>query len=88
MRLSDWYENKDRDEIEVRIPESNQKSKIRITVPKDGEGYGGLRDPSWLPEVRTNSAAGFANVGAASRRRRGNNGLEIVEQRRVGADGE
>ena len=42
MRLSDWYENKDRDEIEVRIPESNQKSKIRITVPKDGEGYGGI----------------------------------------------
>ena len=42
MRLSDWYENKDRDEIEVRIPESNPKSKIRITVPKDGEGYGGI----------------------------------------------
>lgn len=42
MRLTDWYESKDRDEIEVRIPESNQKSKIRITVPKDGEGYGGI----------------------------------------------
>lgn len=42
MQLTDWYENKDRDEIEVRIPESNQKSKIRITVPKDGEGYGGI----------------------------------------------
>lgn len=42
MRLTDWYENKDRDEIEVRIPESNQKSKIRIIVPKEGEGYGGI----------------------------------------------
>ncbi|MFN7875956.1 MAG: CotH kinase family protein [Pirellula sp.] len=42
MRLTDWYESKDRDEIEVRIPESNQKSKIRIIVPKEGEGYGGI----------------------------------------------
>jgi hypothetical protein len=42
MRLSDWYENKDREEIEVSIPESNRKEKIRINVPREGEGYGGI----------------------------------------------
>lgn len=42
MRLSNWYENKDREEITIRIPEGNQKEKIRINIPKDGEGYGGI----------------------------------------------
>jgi hypothetical protein len=42
LRLSDWYETKDRDEIEILIPESNGKEKIRINVPKEGEGYGGI----------------------------------------------
>lgn len=40
--LSNWYENKDREEITIRIPEGNQKEKIRINIPKDGEGYGGI----------------------------------------------
>jgi spore coat protein H len=42
VRLTHWYENKDRDEIEVRIPESNRKEKIRINLPEEEGGYGGI----------------------------------------------
>ncbi|XZE20966.1 CotH kinase family protein [Pirellulaceae bacterium SH449] len=42
MRLSDWYETKDRDEIEIIIPEAGVTEKIRVKIPKDGEGYGGV----------------------------------------------
>ncbi|MCU0711172.1 MAG: CotH kinase family protein [Pirellula sp.] len=42
MPLRDWYENKEREEIEIRIPESNRNEKIRINIPREGEGYGGI----------------------------------------------
>lgn len=42
LRLTDWYDTKDRDEIEIQIPEEGSKQPIRIKIPKEGEGYGGV----------------------------------------------
>ena len=42
IKLQDWYENKDREEIRIWIPEANRSAKIKINIPEDGEGYGGI----------------------------------------------
>jgi hypothetical protein len=42
VKLSDWYDTKDQDEIEIQIPEVGSRQPIRIKIPKEGEGYGGV----------------------------------------------